>query len=163
LSYSYRTTKPQPQPQPAAASRPARSDRENSFELWLAELVFPPGPEPKHRCEDEPMVHDDNYPVVSEMGLTFFFFFTLKFSTSERERGKNKCFRERTSARSKLSSTHAWLHGGNCPVRHDIPTRGQGGFSRLRGDVGNGHRKVGTNRGSQLSGSLLFCHRSRRN
>jgi len=94
-------TKPQPQADPR--------DR-IGVKTALAELVFPRGPEPKHHRKDEDR---DNYPDVSETVFTCFLFFTLKFSISERERRKKRCFRERTSARSKLSSTHAWFHGEN--------------------------------------------------
>lgn len=35
--------------------------------------------------------------------------------------------------------------------------KGAGGFSRLRGDVGNGHRKVGTHRPGDPNSLDLFC------
>ena len=64
----YRTMKPQPQPQPQADPRDCVI---GSGKTASAELVFPRGPKPKHRCDDE---RHDNLPVVvSEMGFTFLF------------------------------------------------------------------------------------------
>jgi len=47
--------------------------RKNSFELWLAELVFPRGPEPKHRYEDERCTMI-TIQLLSEMGFSPFTF-----------------------------------------------------------------------------------------